>query len=125
MKNGKSIGPRDLDDERRGRNVQDFARRHGVSVHTIKRAISHGLIDVRYYGDRPIIPASEHERICREGLPKIPPGYQRMTKGPVRGGRPRGEDKTSAKAGKPKATAKAGKPKVTPQRRPEGRGAAI
>lgn len=101
-------------EDRRGRTIEQFAFRHGVSKHLIKRAISHDLIKVIYYGDRPIIPAEEHERICRQGLPKIPPGYKRRTKGPVRGGRPPSRKNTTAaaKAGKAKAASK-----VTPPRR--------
>jgi hypothetical protein len=113
--NGK-LDPRGLGEERRGRTIKDFARRQGISENTIKRAISWGLINVIYFGDRPIIPADEDERIGREGLPHIPPGYKRKTKGPWPGGRPRSsKGKTAAKAGKPASFAG----KMTPPRRPK------
>lgn len=81
-----------------GRTIQQTAKYQGVSLSTIKRAISHGLISVIYFGDRPIIPHAENERIAREGLPHIPPGYRRMTTGPVRGGRPPRKAKAKASA---------------------------
>jgi hypothetical protein len=119
----KSITP---GDDLRGRTMQAFATRHGVSVSLIQRGVSWGLIRVLQFGDRPIIPAEEHERICREGLPRIPPGYKRKTTGTWPGGRPRKKNtetdvpvqqrrkgRAAVKAGK--ANAAAGK--VTPPRR--------
>jgi hypothetical protein len=121
MDDGMSIGPRGPGDERRGRTIQGTADLHGVSISLIKRAISWGRINVVYFGDRPIIPPEENERIAREGLPDIPPGYRRKTPAPGRGGRPRSTSK-AAKAGK------AAKPKVSPaprrKREPERRAAA-
>jgi hypothetical protein len=113
-----TLDPRDSDEDRRGRTLKDFAERHGVSKSLIQRAVSHGLIKVLRFGDRPIIPAEEHQRICREGLPRIPAGYRRTTKGPWPGGRPRANKSRAAatKTGKPVPPAG----KVPPRRTKRG-----
>jgi len=85
MNDGKSIGPREPGDERRGYTLQGFADLFSVSMSLIKRAVSHGVIEVIYLGDRPIVRASEAERISREGL-HVPPGYRAKTAVPGRGG---------------------------------------
>jgi hypothetical protein len=84
-KNGVAITP----------NFQQAAAATSNSLSLIKRAASHGLIKVIYFGDRPHLAAGELERILREGLPKIPPGYKRRTSGPVIGGRPPGKAKAT------------------------------
>ena len=99
MSDSESIRPRESGDERRGRTIQETADLQGVSKSLIKRAISWGRIKVVYFGDLPIIPAEENERIAREGLPNIPAGYRPKTPTPGRGGRPRKGPK-AAKAGK-------------------------
>lgn len=88
--------------ERRARALQDAAVELGTSLSTLVRARSHGLIRVVYFGRRPIIPAAEFERLARDGLPAIPPGYKRLTRGATKVGRPRkrkaGEAKTRPRA---------------------------
>jgi hypothetical protein len=64
---------------RRARTFQEAANELATSLTTLFRARSHGLIRVVQFGKRPIIPASEFERLAREGLPLIPPGYKRLT----------------------------------------------
>ncbi|SEP45320.1 hypothetical protein SAMN02990966_06490 [Rhodospirillales bacterium URHD0017] len=71
------------DIEPRARRVREFARRHGTSVTTLKRAISHDLLKCVYIGRYQIIPAVEDERVARDGLPNIPRGYVRQTTGPI------------------------------------------
>jgi hypothetical protein len=56
--------------------IKDFAERAQVSEHTIARAISHGKLHAVNIGTRLTIPASEFNRVMREGLPDIPPGYK-------------------------------------------------
>jgi hypothetical protein len=77
--------------DKKGFGVAKFADRHDVGISFIKRAISWGKLKVIYYGDRPIVPVDEDERVGREGLPDVPPGYRRKTDGPLppRIGRPR------------------------------------
>ena len=101
-----SIRPSEPGAERRGRNIQDTADLHGVSKSLIKRAISWGRVKVVYFGDLPIVPAEENERIAREGLPNIPTGYRPKSAAPGRGGRPRSKPKAAkiGKAAKPKRT---------------------
>jgi hypothetical protein len=112
MNDGKSIGPREPGDERRrGYTIKGCANQFSVSTSLIKRAVSHDVIKVIYLGDRPIIPASEVERIGREGM-VVPRGYRRKSPlpAPGHGGRPRSKSK-AAKAGK------AAKPTISPNRR--------
>lgn len=116
MKNGdgKNLSPRG-DSELGGKTIKTFASDFNVSEHSVKRAISHGLIQTIRFGDRPLIPMREVKRIDREGLPKIPPGYKRKTQGLWPGGR------------KPKAAATAparlkSNPKVAAKTPARGRG---
>jgi hypothetical protein len=85
--------------ERRASTLQQVAGDFGVSLSTIKRGVSHGLIRTIYFGDRPLVTVDEQDRLQREGLPKIPPGYKRRTTGPTKQGRPRGSK--SKKPAKP------------------------
>lgn len=41
----------------------------GLSKHTISRDIARGLIQVRHYGRRVLVPRSEIERIAEHGMP--------------------------------------------------------
>jgi len=68
---------------------EEFAQQFNLSRATVDRAISHGMVRIVYFGSRPLIPAEECDRIAREGLPDIPPGYKRMTSGPTKVGRPK------------------------------------
>ncbi|GEP60624.1 helix-turn-helix domain-containing protein [Reyranella soli] len=63
----------DVPPERRARTMKDAARELATSLSTLVRARSHGLIKVVQFGRRPIIPASEFERLARDGLPENPP----------------------------------------------------
>jgi hypothetical protein len=65
--------------ERRASTLQQVANDFGISLSTIKRGVSHGLIKTIYFGDRPLVTVEEQDRLQREGLPKIPPGYRRRT----------------------------------------------
>jgi hypothetical protein len=67
----------------------EFGHQFNLSRSTVDRVVSHGLVKVIYFGDRPFIPAAECDRIAREGLPAISPGYKRRTNGPIKGGRPK------------------------------------
>jgi hypothetical protein len=93
--------------ERRARTFQEAANELATSLTTLFRARSHGLIRVVQYGKRPIIPASEFERLACEGLPSIPPGYRRLTRGTTRVGRPRKAKAKATTKAKPKAKRRA------------------
>jgi hypothetical protein len=73
----------------RARALKEAAPELGTSPSTLNRARSHGLVKVVYIGTRPIIPADEFERLKREGLPRIPREYKRLTTGPFLAGRKR------------------------------------
>jgi len=103
-----SIRPLDANTEPQGCNFQSAARRWNCSVHTLKRAESHGMIKTIQFGDRSIIPPAEVARIDNEGLGRIPAGYIRKTTGPWPGGRKRG---SKVKAGKAKAAGKTAPPR--------------
>jgi hypothetical protein len=127
-----SIRPLSADREPPGQTFQSGAARWATSVHTLKRAESHGLVATIRIGDRSIIPPSEVARIDREGLPKIPPGYKRKTRGFWPGGRKtktKTADTAPAKTESKAAKAdKAAKPTISrdPRRKrePERRAAA-
>jgi hypothetical protein len=74
----------------------EFGQQFNLSRTTVDRAVSHGLVKVIYFGDRPLIPVGECERIAREGLPSIPPGYKRQTDGPTNAGRPKKRQRRKA-----------------------------
>jgi excisionase family DNA binding protein len=48
--------------------IPEFAELTGLEVSTTRQYVSRGLIKALYLGRRRMIPASEVERICTEGL---------------------------------------------------------
>lgn len=92
-------------DDRGPKDLKRFAKDNNISHSFIKRAVSWGKLRVIRFGDRPMVPAEEQQRVAREGLPNVPTGYKRQTSGPVIGGRPR---KPAAKS-KPKPARRAGR----------------
>jgi hypothetical protein len=82
-----SIRPLSADSEPHGCTFQNADRRWDISVHTLKRAASYGMITTIQFGDRSIIPPAEVARIDRDGLGPIPTGYKRKTQGVWTGGR--------------------------------------
>ena len=111
---GKSPGPREPGTLPDGKTPQNAARRWDCSVHTIKRAISYGLIATIPFGDRSIIPPLEVARIDREGVPKIPPGYRRKTDGPSPTAKATAKKAENAAAMKAAQAAQAGSSKPAP-----------
>jgi hypothetical protein len=89
MSTQESVGPRVF-------TKGEFGKQFNLSRSTVDRVVSHGLVKVIYFGDRPLIPAEECERIAREGLPDIPRGYKRVTAGPTKRGRPSKKRKRKA-----------------------------
>lgn len=67
----------DLPIERLSYSVQEAGFALDISAHTLKRAISFGLIRATNIGTRLLIPADEVKRLAAEGLPKIPVGWRR------------------------------------------------
>lgn len=57
-------------------SVREAADHLHIGYTTMKRAISHRLIKSFLIGRARRIPADEIERVQREGLPVIPPGYR-------------------------------------------------
>jgi hypothetical protein len=83
MTNTETVAPRVF-------TKAEFGQQFNLSRSTVDRVVSHGLVRVIYFGDRPFIPQEECDRIAREGLPNIPRGYKRVTAGPTKKqGRPK------------------------------------
>jgi hypothetical protein len=80
MTNTEAVAPRVF-------TKAEFGAQFNLSRSTVDRVVSHGLVRVIYFGDRPFIPVEECDRIAREGLPDIPRGYKRLTAGPTTKGR--------------------------------------
>ena len=70
-------------------SVSETAQALSISIPTLHRAISHGLIRCAKLGRVIRIPSAEVERLAVEGLPPIPRTYKRKTVGPTMKGRPR------------------------------------
>jgi excisionase family DNA binding protein len=70
--------------ERLSYTIQEAAQALSVHVHTLQRAINHGLLRATQMGVRVHVPADEVRRLAADGLPKIPPGFGRK---PAGGGR--------------------------------------
>jgi hypothetical protein len=81
---------------RRAVKIDRLAEELDCHRHTIFRAVSHGMIKVIYVGNDPRVPPDEADRVRREGLPNIPPGYKRKTTGPGGPGRPKKKSVKSA-----------------------------
>src|SRR5262245_304938 len=106
---------RDYVPQWRGRTIKEAAPELGTSVSTLNRARSHGLIRVVYFGRRPIIPTPEFQRLAREGIPNIPAGYKRLTRGTTRVGRPpKAKAKQMSKAARTKPPARGGERHAVP-----------
>lgn len=92
--------------------LPEVAASLGVSLSTVKKAASHGLLAVVPMGNRKSVTAAELQRASAEGLGKLPPRYKATTDAPKRGGRKsnaqRAADAKAARARKGKA-AKAAK----------------
>jgi hypothetical protein len=102
--------PESTDRRRLGWGLMEFAKANGVGISIIKRAVSWGNVRVVMFGDRPIITAEEAERIAREGLGRIPEGYNAKTPRPGVG-RPRKPTPTrKAKAKAAKAADREARP---------------
>lgn len=65
--------------QRRAHTLEEFAASFGIAKFTVQRLISHGLVKVIRIGAKPLIPEREAQRIERDGLPKVPPGYKRQS----------------------------------------------
>ena len=70
-------------------SLSETADALSVSNHTIQRAISFGLLRCTRIGMAIRVPATEVERLARDGLPELPRGYKRKTAGETKQGRKR------------------------------------
>jgi hypothetical protein len=68
--------------QRRAHTLEEFATSFGIAKFTVQRLISHGLLKTIHIGAKPLIPEAEAQRIERDGLPSVPPGYKRQSAKP-------------------------------------------
>lgn len=68
--------------QRRAHTLEEFATSFGIAKFTVQRLISHGLLKTIHIGAKPLIPEREAQRIERDGLPAVPPGYKRQSARP-------------------------------------------